>query len=74
MPQFCILFYADYTILATQRGGAWPDGPSLNTTLRAVIHPKYNLINLLYCRALFVLNHEEIYTNLQDISIHTTHK
>ena len=21
MPQFCILFYANYTILATQRGG-----------------------------------------------------
>ena len=27
MPQFCILFYANYTILATQRGGPWPNGP-----------------------------------------------
>ena len=27
MPQFCILFYANYTILSTQRGGTmaqWP--------------------------------------------------
>ena len=28
MPQFCILFYANYTILATQRRGPWPNGPS----------------------------------------------
>ena len=27
MPQFCILFYANYTILATQRGGPWPNAP-----------------------------------------------
>ena len=31
MSQFCILFYANYTILATQRGGPWPNVP----------HPKY---------------------------------
>ena len=35
MPQFCILFYADYTILATQTG-AWPNGPLLNTPLGAI--------------------------------------
>ena len=27
MPQFCILFFANYTILATQRGGPWPNAP-----------------------------------------------
>ena len=27
MPQFCIPFYANYTILATQRRGAWPNAP-----------------------------------------------
>ena len=32
MPQFCILFYANYTILATQRGGHGPV-PPLNTPL-----------------------------------------
>ena len=26
MPQFCILFYANYTILAVQKGGQWPNG------------------------------------------------
>ena len=27
-PKLCILFYANYTILATQRGGRpWPNGP-----------------------------------------------
>ena len=31
MPRFCILFYANYTILATQRE-AWPNAP-LNTPL-----------------------------------------
>ena len=31
MPQFCILFYAKYTILATQRGMA--QCPPLNTPL-----------------------------------------
>ena len=34
MPQFCILFYANNTILATQEGGAWHYAPSLNTPLR----------------------------------------
>ena len=33
MPQFCILFYANYTIRAAQRGGAWPNAPPLNTLL-----------------------------------------
>ena len=32
MPQFCILFYANYTILATQRGGHG-QMPPLNTPL-----------------------------------------
>ena len=32
MPQFCILFYANYTILATQRG-AMAQCPPLNTPL-----------------------------------------
>ena len=27
MPQFCILFCANYTILATKRWGAWPKAP-----------------------------------------------
>ena len=27
MPQFCILFYANYTLLATQRGGHGPMAP-----------------------------------------------
>ena len=27
MPQFCIPFYANYTILATQRERPWPNGP-----------------------------------------------
>ena len=26
MPQFCVVFYANYAILATQRGGPWPNG------------------------------------------------
>ena len=33
MPQFCILFYANYTILATQRGGGHGPMPPLNTPL-----------------------------------------
>ena len=32
MPQFSVLFYANYTILATQRGGMAPC-PPLNTPL-----------------------------------------
>ena len=32
MPEFCILFYANYTILATQRG-AMAKWPPLNTPL-----------------------------------------
>ena len=35
MPQFCILFYTNYTILATQREGHGPMAPSLNTPLVA---------------------------------------
>ena len=30
MPQFCILFYFNYIILATQRGGAMAPWPTLN--------------------------------------------
>ena len=37
MPQFCILFYANYTILATQRGGHGPMAP-----------PKYAPVDILY--------------------------
>ena len=34
MPQFCILFYANYTFLAAQRGGGHgPIAPPLNTLL-----------------------------------------
>ena len=34
MSQFCILFYANYTILATKgEMGAWPNAPPLNTPL-----------------------------------------
>ena len=33
MPQFCILFFANYTILATQRGGHGPMLPPQNTPL-----------------------------------------
>ena len=33
MPQFCILFYANYTTLATQNGGPWPNGPPPNYAL-----------------------------------------
>ena len=33
MLQFCILFYANYTILATQRGEPWHNAPPLNTPL-----------------------------------------
>ena len=34
MPQFCILFYAKYTILATQRKVHGPMAPPLNTPVR----------------------------------------
>ena len=27
MPQFCILFYANYTLLTSQRGGPWHHAP-----------------------------------------------
>ena len=37
VPQFCIQFYANYTILATQRGGHGPMPPPLNTPLGIVI-------------------------------------
>ena len=41
MPQFCILFFANYTILATQRGGPWPNAlPPQNTPL--VLHINVN--------------------------------
>ena len=33
MPQFCMLFYAKYTILVTQKGGHGPMPPPLNTPL-----------------------------------------
>ena len=33
MPQFCMLFYANYTIVATQRGGSMAQCPPLNTPL-----------------------------------------
>ena len=33
MPQFCMLFYAKYTILANQRGGHGPNPLPRNTPL-----------------------------------------
>ena len=34
MPRFCILLYANYTLLATQKGGPWPNSPPpLNTPM-----------------------------------------
>ena len=36
MQQFYILFYANYTILATQRGGPWPNGPPKYAPERAI--------------------------------------
>ena len=33
MPQFYMLFYAEYTILVIKKGKAWHHGPSLNTPL-----------------------------------------
>ena len=47
MPQFCILFYANYTILATQRGRPWPNAPPLNTPLILVM-TEASTINLEY--------------------------
>ena len=38
MPQFCILIYANYTILATQKGGHGPMAPPLNTPLYTRYH------------------------------------
>ena len=32
MPQFYMLFYANYAVLATQRGGPWHHAPPLNTS------------------------------------------
>ena len=39
-PQFCLLFYANYTILATQRGGRWPNA-RLNTPLTKTASYKF---------------------------------
>ena len=38
MPQFCILFYSNYTILATQRGGHGTMAPPLNTPLTNLVY------------------------------------
>ena len=47
MPQFCILFYANSTILATQRGGHGTM-PPLNTPLRKIF------FHLVYLRSVSV--------------------
>ena len=43
MPQFCILFYADYTILATQKGGPLAPCPPLNTPLLVAYSRRWKL-------------------------------
>ena len=48
MPQFCILFYANYTILVTQRGGPWPNDPPLN----AEVALRTTMFFLICCRLL----------------------
>ena len=45
MPQFCILLYANDTILATQRG-AMAQWPPLNTHLRSSLEPEVRGSNL----------------------------
>ena len=35
MPQFCILFYANYTSYRSKGGGAWPNTPP-NTPLNVM--------------------------------------
>ena len=37
MPEFCILFYAKYTILATQRGGHGPMAPPKHAPGRVAV-------------------------------------
>ena len=44
MLQICILFYANYTILATQRGGYGPMAPLKNAP---AWHPQF-LLGLVY--------------------------
>ena len=46
MPQICIQFYANYTILATQREGPWHYGPSLDTPLFWQIKLVWEFISL----------------------------
>ena len=44
MPQFYMLLYANYTILATQKGGgAWHHGPLLNTPLARPPNLEFNI-------------------------------
>ena len=45
MPQFCILFYANYTILATQRGHGTM--PPLNTPLLLLCLPNWILLDFI---------------------------
>ena len=50
MPQFYILFYANYTILATH-GGAWPNGTPLNAPLaRTVRKSNSNTCSVIRCQ------------------------
>ena len=44
MPQFRILFYANYTILVTQRGGMVPCPFPLNTPLEVAISSIENIV------------------------------
>ena len=49
MPQFCILFYANYTIMATQRG-AMAQCPPLNAPLHSPIAVGRKMqYNVFYC-------------------------
>ena len=43
MPQFCMQFYAKYTILATQRGDHGPMPPPLNTPLAQPDKKKFQI-------------------------------
>ena len=49
MLQCCILFYANYTILATQSGGHGPMAPPLNTPLDIISHQSTFCAFVLMC-------------------------
>ena len=51
MPQFCILFHANYTILATQRGGPWHQAPLNTPLMRSIENLKLQTIQTTTRRA-----------------------